>query len=484
MLTTITRRGPRRAWFAAGMFLILACHTVGDTTLLIDFEQGLEPVYAAGSRQTWHAPGLPDDILRLVPGRFGQGLWLARAAPAMAVAYATPTNLCLKEGTIEFWFRPDWGADFKEPHGPAYLQGEPIVSLFVTDGDPTGLRIKKLQHNILAFYYALNYDYAPAIVRRRGDFWQAGRWNFYTVAWDQDEARIFLDGRLLAVSPAWSIAGRIGGRMALGVREYGSSSHEGAWGTFDDFRISNRKLYVSSFHVPERPLTVEQTPLPEPASNPDSNQLATWRKNRTVFFADFARNLAAWTENGPRPAICNRALRSEPAGVRMTRGAALPGDTLAYDSRQCLQPFYGAMELAAKFCAPVLLPVNLLDCTEITVARAAPLDERRRSGMRLRLDQDGCLEWQYLAEGDTIATLRSAPMPWEADKQYRFGLAWLGSTVSISLDGRVMARRGDTPMPAILPRHLFVCSNSHGEDSLDGWAQSLAIFKCQTEMQK
>ncbi len=459
------------------MSLVLANRTVADTTLLIDFEQGLEPAYAAGSRQSWRAPGLPDDALRLVPGRFGQGLLVSRAAPAMALAYATPTNLFLQEGTIEFWFRPDWNADFKEPHGPAYLQGEPIVSLFVTDGDPTGLRIKKLQHNTLAFYYALNYDYAPAVVRRRGEFWQAGRWNFYAVAWDQNEARLFLDGRLLAVSPAWSIAGRIGGRMALGVREYGSSSHEGAWGTFDDFRISNRKLYVSSFHVPEQPLAVEQALWPEPAPNPDPDQLAAWRNNRTVFFADLTRNLTAWTDNGLRPAICNRNLRREPAGVRMTRSPALPGDTLAYDARQCLQPFYGAMELAAMFCAPVSLPVNLLDCTEVVVARAAPLDERRRSGMRLWLDQDGCLEWEYLSEGDTIATLRSHPMQWEADKQYRFGLAWLGSAISISLDGRVMARRVETPMPAILPRHIFIGSNSQGEDSLDGWAQSLAIAK-------
>ena len=109
--------------------------------------------------------------------------------------------------------------------------------------------------------------------------------------------------------------------------------------------------------------------MPEPAPNPDPNQLAAWRKTQTVFFADLTRNLTAWTDNGPRPAICNRALRREPDGARMTRGAALPSDTLAYDSRQCLLPFYGAMELAAKFCAPVSLPVNLLDCTEVVVAR-------------------------------------------------------------------------------------------------------------------
>jgi len=452
-----------------------------ETVFLAGFDAGYDADFAQGSPKARLAEGVTDEDVRLTEGRFGRGVFIGRKVPALALSYPSKGNFPVKEGTVEFWFRPEWSSDFREPDGPAWLQGRTEVVFFLTSGEPTGFRLVKNQYNVLHFFYALSYDSAKSRVGRVGNLWTKGRWNYYAVSWDEKEARLFLDGRLLGVSDRWEVAGLIGDRLALGSLAGGPTRRDGAWGTFDDFRISDRKLHVSSFAPPEGPLTAEKAaPLP-PASAAATSSPVAPETDKVLFLADFANGLPATYATGSRLALTNRALGTEDvAGVKAARLHRPPGgvgDTLGYETAKNLDPFLGTAEVTVRFDNASALPAAILDATDVAVNPKRPLVTTTRTGMRLVVTKEGGLAWEALAAGDVVGSLKTEPLGLKAGEWHRLGFSWRGSKISLLRDGKILASREGLAVPAELPRYFFVGSDVQAQDTLDGWVKDIRIVQ-------
>ena len=242
------------------LFLLwsLSSHGFCDTTLLVDFDDGYDASFSVGEGAANTAPELKEGDVKLVDGKFGKGVFIGRDVPALALNYATKDNFSYKEGTLEFWFRPEWDSNakdesYKDSKGkPEWLH----AYLFSTSGSPTRFQLVKSRYGRLTFSYRKKYKTTASVTAPGRDFFQQGEWIHIAVSWDGNEARIFLNGKLASVSEEWDVAGKIGGRIALGSLGYGTG--HGAWGTFDDFRISDNKKYTKDFTLPESPLGVEE----------------------------------------------------------------------------------------------------------------------------------------------------------------------------------------------------------------------------------
>lgn len=452
----------------------LACSMgQADTTFLASFESGYDAAFAKGNGKARIALGVEPGDIKLVPGRFGQGVLLKRKIPALTLSYETKANFSVRQGTLEFWFRPEWDSSFREPNGPAHLKGRTRVPLFSTSGSPTGFRLDKNQYNVLMFFYALSYDSSRSRVWRLGNFWQKQQWDHYAASWDGDEARLFLNGKLLAVSERWDVAGAIGGRMTLGSLPYGAQRHDGAWGTFDDFRISDTKLYVSSFALPMEPSRVQSVARPSVAEGEKQNGDLL-----RIGFRDGV--MAAYALGSTRP-TANRPLEIESIdgvkAVRLHRQDGGVGDTLCYEAERNLDPFLCTMEIAVRFHDGAARPANLLDVTEIIRSRRRPLLTNLRTGMRLMLSKDSRLVWQNLEAGEVIDSVESNQVQLTESPWHRLGVSWRGSAVRLHQDGECVGHKSGLALPSALPRYIFVGSNSQGEHTLDGWIKHVRITR-------
>ena len=452
---------------------VLTCLPVpspAQTTFLADYENGLDAVYAAGSPKAQYSVRMPKDGARLADGKFGKGLFLEKSVGAFGFGYETRSNFSHEHGTVEFWYKPEWSSDFKDPDEAAWLKpaaGSSFI-LFSTLDSPYGYRLHKNQYNYLSFYYSYSYKtYAEVgTVPLEKLFWRKGEWTYVAVAWDEHEGRLFLNGKLIACSDEWSVKTPWEDRFFLS-----------GWGTFDDVRISSNKVYISSFAVPAAPLKVEKAipPPPAPAITPQEEQAL--EAERTLFLADFRDGATARFAKGSSCALFNRPAEFEGVGadkvLRFRRTGAVPEVTLGYPARDQINPFLGTVEIVFRPASTNQEQAILFDVSDLYQQDAFS----RRQGMRLVLKNAGMLEWQHLSQGRIVAAV-DAPIALQTDAWNRVGFSWRASTITLLQGGQTIKQQVGVPLPCTLPAYFFIGSDSQGTtNSFDGWFRSVKIMR-------
>ncbi len=441
------------------------------TTFLADFERGLDAAYAAGDPKAFFSVRAPRAGVRQVAdGRFGRGLFLDRNVREFMFGYDSISNFCYERGTVEFWFRPEHDSDYKCDDDPDWMKSAAASSftLFSTAEPPYGYRLNKNQYNYLSFIYSYSYQTKAQVgtIPLEKLFWEKGVWSHFAVAWDEDEARLFINGRLIACADHWAVKKPFDDRFFLS-----------GWGTFDDVRISDGKLYVSSFTPPDAPLqALKNVPTPPPPELTAAEQ-AGLEQDKTLFYADYSRSATAVFARGAPAGVSNRQLEFEEIdgarALRLRRGGVLPEATLGYSSSDNICRFIGTMELVARLASTNAWPAVLFDCSDLE----NPVVRAQRQGMRLVLKDAGTLEWQNLARDRVVASV-SAPVKLNHDGWNRLGFAWRGSEITLLQDGRPVGQAVGVPLPYKLPGYFFIGSDSQGTTNmLEGWIKSVEIFK-------
>ena len=452
-----------------------------ETTFLANYDDSLKANFAKGNPEAFLGPDVKEGEVKLVKdGRFGGGVYLGRQIPPLALNYLLSKNLDPQQGTIEFWFRPEWDSTFTEKEGPAWLKGGTLVPLFGTSGITTNLSIGKNQYNVLFFNYILNYK-TLGTVWLNGNFWQKGRWDFYAVSWDADEARLFLNGRLLAVADYWRpVEGGIGDRFTLGNVSYGETG--AAFGTFDDLRISDEKLYISSFPVPDAPLQVSKSgpkfSPAQPALTPAEKDLLNQEK--VLFLVEMKDGLAAKFAQGSPLPHTNQLLTTAAVGpVQALKLRQNPGgcaDTLAYESKAHFNPMLGQAGLEVLWEILPAAPVVLADFSKPVMAPGRSHQRcDLRTGRRLVLQPGFRLEAQIWQDGKVISSVSSQALNLTANTWHSFGFGWQGSSLAIYLDGKELASSIGNPFPSEYSKYMFFGADSQGAGSLDGWLRKITV---------
>ncbi len=427
--------------------------------------------YAAGDPRAFFSVRAPREGVRLVAdGRFGRGLFLDRNVREFMFGYDSRSNFCYERGTVEFWFRPEHDSDYKGDDDPEWMKSSAASSfiLFSTAEPPYGYRLHKNQYN----YFSFNYSYSYKLLADVGTvapvklFWRKGVWSHFAVAWDEQEARLFLDGRLIACTDHWGVKKPFDDRFFLS-----------GWGTFDDVRISDGKLYVSSFAPPAAPLqALKNVPPPPPPALPAAEQ-AVLEKDATLFYADYGRSATAVFARGARDGVSNRPLEFDgPDGaraLRLKRAGAMPEAALGYRTADNLSRFLGTVELVLRPGDMHAWPAVLFDCSDLET----PSARSQRQGMRLMLKDAETLEWQNLARDRVVASV-SAPVKLNPAGWNRLGFSWRGGGITLRQDGQPVGQATGVPLPYKLPAYFFVGSDSQGTTNMfDGWIKAVKVFR-------
>ncbi|MBT3378785.1 MAG: hypothetical protein HN742_04115 [Lentisphaerae bacterium] len=428
-----------------------------QTTMLVNFEEGLDAAFASGNSAAKLDARSTDEHVRIVEGRFGKGVSVSTNAPGLALSYETKKHLDLNEGTIEFFFRPDW--DWAD--APEHVT---LLSTYIGAG--TGFRILKNQYGWFGFWYGLRYKTTARVITqysRNATIMKAGCWTHIAVSWDDAEARLFVDGMLVSVSDRWEVRGEQYGRIALGGVVYGQG--RGAGGTFDELRLSASKRYVASFTVPSAPLRRENGDREMAQARPTEGMAA----KRLPFVADLAAQ--NWGSN--RPLFEERCPAGKPL-LRLRRNGKI-GDVVFFPRPDALNRFLGRTNVRVRLSEPVQLPAVLLDASDIVFNDRAGGDRARRTGWQLRLTEDCRLQWQSLDDGSVVGQVQSAPLAVRSGEWRRFGVRWQASRTTLVYEGAEMASAVGQGIPSALPRYIYVGSRSTGQNTLDGWVSHVEI---------
>lgn len=450
------------------------------TILLANFDNGYEAVFPLGKGKTSIIPGVTENDLKLADGKFGKGVFIGRGIPSQALNYSIPpTENFPNEGAIEFWFRPEWDSKVRNSGDldNSYM-------LFSTDSDPTGFRFVRSHYGWLQFHYSQNYKTKAAVHSGIGSqCFKKGEWAHLAVSWDKEEARLFVNGMLAAVSEKWELPLLGGMQVGLGSRSYGKGS--GAYGTFDDLRISDNKKYVSSFELPVEQSGIEKETVKAPVPNLSGEETKAFKERKALFCIDFRNGLVANYAAGAPFGFSNRKLELEKAGpdnvIRLKQHPGGIGDTLWFALKDNLNPFLGRVEVTLRLSDTNTLPIVIFDTTRMGLDTKWPSSPgsniiQKRTGMRLLLNKSSCLEWQSMENSEALCTVKSSPVKLESGQWRRFGLSWAGSRVALYLDGQMIAEEEEVSLPSRMDKYFFVGSDSRGENSLDGWVQKVEIL--------
>ncbi len=435
---------PLLAATLAALFCPLSARA--QTTLLVDFEHGLDAAFAVGDGNARVDPRATSEHVRIVDGRFGKGVFVSADAPGVALSYDVEKHLNPERGTIEFYFRPTWRWADAPEH---------VTLLSTYGGNGTGFRLLKNQYNWFGFWYALRYKTTARVITqyvREAKVMGPQRWVHVAVSWDKAEARLFIDGRLVSVSDQWEVAGGQYRRLALGCMAYGEG--RGAGGAFDELRLSAAKKYVASFLPPTAPLAVERRKPPgEKEPLVTSFPKAQWGSNRPVE-----------VERDGRGRIALRLRRRDDVG-----------DVVYLPTAGRLSRFLGTLQLRARLAEPVQLPAVLFDASDIVFNYRRGRDRSRRTGWRLSLTRDARLLWQSLEDKSVVGRVQSKPLRLEAGEWHRFGVRWRASRVTILYDGAEVASGVGQGLPSALPRYVYIGSQSTAQHTFDGWISDVQI---------
>ncbi len=121
-----------------------------------------------------------------VTGRFGQGVLIDSED---RLSYETSGNISLQQGSIEFWFLPNWEGSSGEAHG-----------LFETGDDSSPmiddrLRIQIDDINNLRFMVMVGDGVYPEYgVSYNINHWQIGEWHHVAATWEPGAIALYVDG--------------------------------------------------------------------------------------------------------------------------------------------------------------------------------------------------------------------------------------------------------------------------------------------------
>ena len=319
---------------------------------------------------------------------------------------------------------------------------------------------------------------------------KAGRWVHIAVSWDEEEARLFVNGMLVSVSDRWEVTGGQYERFALGGVVYGRG--RGAGGAFDELRLSASKRYVASFPVLSAPVEVEsggggkaQDHQPGGAPNapkldrlheggsPGERRSPPWSHPgltaQPPFLANFA--IVNWGSNRPLPA--ERDAAGNPL-LRLRRNGQV-GDVLFVARPNRLNRFLGRLEVRVRLSEPLQLPAVLFAASDIVFNERAGRDRTRRTGWRILFTEDRRLQWQSLDDGSIVGQVQSEPLAISSSEWRRFGVCWRASRITLVYEGVEVASAVGQGLPSALPRYVYVGSRSTGQHTLDGWVSHVEI---------
>jgi len=443
---------------------------VARTVLLADFENGFDAVFSTGDPKAVLSAKNGEGDVTLVEGRFGRGVQVRAQAPSYAFGYRTAKILTGQGGTIEFWYRPDWDAKTLRPDGPAYLKDKPVtLSLICTSAEGGGVNLDKNQYNVGSFTVSRGYRIiCDVLFPIAAAFKEKGRWVHLAVSWDQEEARVFADGRLLAVSDNWTL------NYFPPIVSFGSPA--AASGVFDEIRISDDARYLSSFPPPTAPFSVGEekaAPAPSPPATLPAAKRAALEKAKVTFFTDFSFGLTAPYAAGSAEGWSNRPavfeLLEGTKALRLRRPDHAVGDTACFAAEGNLNPALGTVELVVRPAAGLALPAVLFDCSHVLSWSMG------RTGMRLVVNTDRRLEWQCLDNNAVVGSVVSPKVELPPGRDTAVALSWAGSTIALYEGGRELVRTRGCPIPGRLGRHFFIGSDSRGEGTFDGWIRQVNI---------
>ncbi len=422
-----------------------------DTILLVDFDNTVKPVM--------HAPGVSAVIAEnftpeYVDGRFGKALRIHACDPkkikgGLPVKYNTgklmDQNL---RGTIEFWCRFPFATG-----GSDVRSGRKVKVEFFRSGTPnTHVTMYKGIYNFLVFRYMRSFkNICNAAVPSRFLFREKDKWNHLAISWDENDARIFFNGKLTAVSREWEhiyFAKYIG--LGLPSSQYVD---------YDDLRISRTKLYASSFNVNDKPLretarTINHVQKPKPA-----------RKNcpaNILFKYDNAKqsDFAVCSVGSPGILLNWNAGETEKnGGIKLTGNTNKIGRTLGFETKGNLNRHLGKVTIRFKLSPGFKLPFCLFDSSYYTVTG--------RTGMQLLVAKDEKLKWQYIHNNKPVSILTSEKLNLRAGDVTEIGFTWGGSSIELFRNGKKLAAADGLAMPPCLGNYTYICSAENGKDTCE-----------------
>ncbi len=138
------------------------------------------------------------------------------------LSYQTDGHLNNKQGSIEFWFQPNWAG------------GDGLDHTFFDVGDEfyNRIRIQKDAANNLRFIVWGPDSEHDVSVQISG--WQAGGWHHVRADWSGDEIALYVDGQLQEKESGVPMPAQLAGRLYIGSMSDGRNQ---ANAVIDEFRI-------------------------------------------------------------------------------------------------------------------------------------------------------------------------------------------------------------------------------------------------------
>lgn len=443
---------------------------MAETTLFDNYDNGAGPNFCINKEKAVISEKNKAGIT-YPDGKWGKGVRVERNM-IYPLAYKF-TGLFSPEngGAVEFWYRPEWDCKDILDSGEKYLVGLPIrVQLFTTEGEGSGIILEKTQYNVLQLSVWNRYNTKCWVGTPADTVFKKGEWVHIAAAWDKNDARLFVNGKLAAISAdlEWDTS-----LTAYWYNLIGFGGRAGA-GTFDELIISNNKKYIASFPVLQKPFDpVAKETVSSPAGLPQ--ELGKKYSQTDALFdigfskrltADFALgNPAGWTNRSPQIEKFenNNYLRLKPRIGEI-------GDILCFETSQNYNPFSGKLCLVLRPSGEKqILPAILFEC-----CKKLPLS-RGDFGIRLILNSRSELEWQIVEASKVVKSVKSAAISLLADRDCQIEYAWTNGMIRLAVDGKEVAVAHEIPVPCIWEKYFYIGSGHDGTDAFDGWIKSVSI---------
>ena len=189
----------------------------------------------------------PDNEYTYNPGKVGYAIMLNASQPV----FHTPVNNFFEEqGSIEFWFKPNW-------------DGDEVKNRTIMSAGQTFLICKyNYESSNLLLAYFISQDGKLLMVGADISAWKANTWQHIAITWNQDKnLELYINGTKFYYTPFMNNITYIDPQYEIVI---GSSLYEkinGAYGYFDEFRISNVSRNPSELYnqgIYNSPLTVDE----------------------------------------------------------------------------------------------------------------------------------------------------------------------------------------------------------------------------------
>ncbi|MBI2446113.1 carboxypeptidase regulatory-like domain-containing protein [Candidatus Micrarchaeota archaeon] len=175
--------------------------------------------------QTRQNQGIAVNV-QTVPGRTGNA---ALFAPGASLTYPSEGRINIRQGTMDFWVKPNWNGSDGQFHPFFYALKEPLSQVMAVGKFTTGN---------LSFFIWRDPKTLSQVATDVSD-WQPGQWHRVQTSWNETTIALTVDGRIIgqqrAVLPNESTA-------TIGIGFYNvSGDYYSADATLDEFNIRTGK---------------------------------------------------------------------------------------------------------------------------------------------------------------------------------------------------------------------------------------------------